>query len=282
MKLIHYLYNDSEEIGILDKLNIYYLGIKDIEELIKNYTIENLNNINKEVLELRSINDIKPLSFISKPKQDIICIGMNYRAHKEECRKEKIDNSKEFVSVYFSKRCNKINTTGDFIKLHSNITNEVDFEGELGVITYKQLKVDVTDDDIDDSILGYVIMNDVTARDLAKGHQQFYFGKSLDSFAIMSSILVTKDEFDLDNAYIETYLNDKLMQFDYVKNMIFNIHYIFKELASGITLEPLTILSTGTPAGSIMGLERKEFLKENDKVRVEINGIGFIENICKN
>jgi 2-keto-4-pentenoate hydratase/2-oxohepta-3-ene-1,7-dioic acid hydratase in catechol pathway len=206
---------------------------------------------------------------------------MNYYSHKEECISAGVDKKERTASVYFSKRATTIITSGDIIDRHSDITNECDYEGELGVILYKDI-YKPTKEEIYDSIFGYVIINDVSARDLQRLHQQYYFAKSLDTYTVMSEVLVTKDTFnDYPSLNIKTYINDELRQNDSTDNMIYSIEDMLLELSRGMTLKSGTILSTGTPSGVGMGMNPKAFLKENDKIRIEIENIGILENICK-
>ena len=281
MKLIHYLYKEKEEIGILLNDNdIISLDVSNFDSLISKYSLEDLNVIkgNKKTNIKRS--DIKALAFINKPKNDIICAGMNYKSHKEECVKEGVDTKDRIASVYFTKRSSIVITNGDLINRHSDITSECDYEGELGVILYKNI-YKATEKEVLDSIFGYVIINDVSARNLQRIHNQYYFAKSLDTYSVMSEVLVTKDEFEvLPELDIKTFVNNELRQNDNTKNMIYTISEMLMELSSGITLEKGTILSTGTPKGVGMGLNPKKFLNNGDIVRIEIDKIGVLENKC--
>ena len=221
MKLIHFIYNDIESIGILKDDKIKVIDVKNFDELVNKYTIDDLYKLDSSYVINRC--DIKALPFISESKYDCICAGMNYYSHKEECISNGVDKKERVASVYFSKRCSNIITSGDIIDRHSDITNECDYEGELGAILYKDIyKANM--EEIYDSIFGYVIINDVSARDLQRLHQQYYYAKSLDTYMVMSEVLVTKDEFDgYPNLNIKTYINDELRQNDNTSNMIYSI-----------------------------------------------------------
>lgn len=281
MKLIHYSYNDKEEIGILDNGYIKPLKVSDFDSLISSYSLDDLNALDKSITNKIKRSDVKPLAFINKPNADIICAGMNYKEHKDECVKEGVDTKDRVASVYFSKRASYIITSGDIINRHPDITRECDYEGELGVILYKDL-YNGDSNQIKDSIFGYVIMNDVSARDMQRYHKQYYFAKSLDTYTVMSEVLVTKDEFDdYPNLEIKTYVNNELRQHDYTSNMIYSIEDMLEELSFGITLKKGTILSTGTPSGVGMAMEPKKFLNSGDIIRIEIEDIGILENKCE-
>ena len=282
MKLIHFLYNKKEHIGILDDNdNIKLLDVSDFDSLINKYDLSDLKQLDNNIKTTIKRKDIIPLAFINKPKSDIICAGMNYYSHKDECIKEGVDNKERSASVYFSKRASNIITSGDIIDRHSDITNECDYEGELGVILYKDL-YKASKEEIYNSIFGYVIINDVSARDLQRQHIQYYYAKSLDTYTVMSELLVTKDTFTTyPNLNIKTYINNELRQNDNTSNMIYSIEDMLYELSRGITLAKGTILSTGTPSGVGMGMNPKCYLNKDDVIRIEIEDIGVLENKCK-
>ncbi|MCR5786475.1 MAG: fumarylacetoacetate hydrolase family protein [Acholeplasmatales bacterium] len=272
MKFIHYTVDNSEHVGVLKDNVIYRTQHKNIEELF-NIDISSLD------LEIES-GKIKELPIIEHPNQDILCLGMNYTEHKKECENAGFDNDKRVASVYFSKRCSKAITTKDVINLHYDITSFVDYEGELGIILKKDLYRPTSIEEIKDAIFGYIVVNDVSARDLQSEHKQFYFGKSLDTFTVLSSTLVTKDEFSFPiEVNLRTYVNDELRQNNNTRNMIFDTEYFLKELTKGITLKAGTIIATGTPSG--IGKALNMPLKDNDIVRIEIDGVGKLENVCK-
>ena len=280
MKLIHFLYKDKEEMGILIGDNIISLDVPYFDMLIEKYTLEGLKELSKSKCNTIKRSDIKPLAFINHPKNDILCIGMNYMSHKDECLREGVDTEHRVAAAYFSKRASDVITNGDNIIRHSDITSECDYEGELGVITYKKL-YKASPKEAFDSIFGYVIINDVSARDLQRKHTQYYFAKSLDTYSVMSEVLVTKDEFDsLPELDIKTYVNNELRQNDNTRNMIHSITDMLVEISSGITLYPGTILATGTPKGVGMSFEPKKLLNYGDIVRIEIENIGTLENKC--
>ena len=272
MKFIHYLENGNRHIGLIKDKKIYRTIYKELSELFD----KDLSKLDLVIEE----NEIKELPIIEYPRQDILCLGMNYYAHKNECLAAGFDHDKGAKTVYFSKRCNKAITNKDYIDLHLDLTKEPDYEGELGVILSKDASNLKSDKDVLDKIFGYTIINDVSARDLQKEHQQFHFGKSLDTFTSISSVVVTKDEFEsFPQLDIKTYVNDDLRQDDNTRNMIFSIPHFMKELTKGMTLLSGTIIATGTPSG--IGKASSRFLKDGDVVRIEIEKIGILENKCR-
>jgi len=272
MLFIHYSVDNEEHIGIFKDHKIYRTKYKNIFELFNNDMVA--ESLYEET------RDIKEEPIIKYPSQDILCLGMNYREHKNECLDAGLDTEKKETSVYFSKRCSEAITSGDYIDLHKGLTKFVDYEGELGIILKKDLCGKVTNSEIKDAIFGYCVINDVSARDLQKNHQQFYFGKSLDTFTVISSTVLTQDEFKtFPHLNIKTYVNEELRQSDNTRNMIFDIPHFIKELAKGMTLKAGTIIATGTPSG--VGKALGKPLKTGDIVSVEIDYIGRLINVCK-
>ncbi len=273
MKFISYSIDKINHIGVIIDNKIYKTKYSSIYELF------DIDSSKIEILDEEN-SSIKEEPVIKYPMQDILCIGMNYYEHKEECINAGLDSSKKPVSVYFSKRCNEAITNKDLIDLHQDLTSFPDYEGELGVVIKKDIKNLKTEKEIKDSIFGYIIVNDISARDLQKCHQQFYFGKSLDTFTVISSVLVTAEEFEsFPKLDLKTYVNGSLRQNNNTGNMIFSIPYLIKEFSSGCTLKKGTIISTGTPSG--IGKSINKPLKKGDIIRVEIEKIGYIENRCK-
>jgi 2-keto-4-pentenoate hydratase/2-oxohepta-3-ene-1,7-dioic acid hydratase in catechol pathway len=131
-----------------------------------------------------------------------------------------------------------------------------------------------------DYVAGYMVMNDVTARDLQRNHQQWYKGKGLDTFAPMGPHLVTRDEIsDPGNLKIASYLNGRKMQDSNTRNMIFGIPSIISSLSADMTLEVGDIVATGTPSGIGHARNPPVYLKPNDVVEVTVEQIGAIRNV---
>jgi 2-keto-4-pentenoate hydratase/2-oxohepta-3-ene-1,7-dioic acid hydratase in catechol pathway len=165
--------------------------------------------------------------------------------------------------------------------MHEDICDSLDYETELGVVIGRQAK-DVKASDALDYIFGYTIVNDVSARNLQTKHKQWYFGKSLDGFTPMGPCIVSKDEFDgIPELDIKTFVNGELRQSSNTANLITGIPEIIEILSAGMTLEPGTVIATGTPSGVAMGMDPPDFLQDGDEVVCEIEGIGRLVNICK-
>ncbi|MDB5916650.1 MAG: mhpD, partial [Massilia sp.] len=129
-----------------------------------------------------------------------------------------------------------------------------------------------------DHVFGYMIANDFTARDLQKLHRQWFLGKSLDGFCPSGPYLVSADEVDLDTMTVKCWINGELRQNAPVSQLIFDIPTIIETISAGITLQPGDMIATGTPAGVGIGFNPPRFLKSGDHMRIEITGLGILEN----
>ncbi|MBQ9568249.1 MAG: fumarylacetoacetate hydrolase family protein [Lachnospiraceae bacterium] len=235
-----------------------------------------------EAVDLES-PDVTLLSPIPHPRQDVICLGINYSEHAKEAESfDKEAFSKDRPDpIFFSKRVSYSQGTGDVIPMHEDICDSLDYEAELGVVIGRQASK-VRAEDALDYIFGYTVINDVSARNLQTRHKQWYFGKSLDGFTPMGPCIVSKDEFDgIPALPIKTYVNGELRQSSNTANLITGIPEIIEILSSGMTLEPGTVIATGTPSGVAMGMDPPSFLRDGDEVVCEIEGIGRLVNICR-
>ena len=227
--------------------------------------------------------DVTLLSPSPHPRQDVICLGINYSEHAKEAESfDKEAFSKDRPDpIFFSKRVSYSQGTGDVIPMHEDICDSLDYEAELGVVIGRQASK-VRAEDALDYIFGYTVINDVSARNLQTRHKQWYFGKSLDGFTPMGPCIVSKDEFDgIPALPIKTYVNGELRQSSNTANLITGIPEIIEILSAGMTLEPGTVIATGTPSGVAMGMDPPSFLKDGDEVVCEIEGIGRLVNICR-
>jgi 2-keto-4-pentenoate hydratase/2-oxohepta-3-ene-1,7-dioic acid hydratase in catechol pathway len=294
MKFITFKYDNKEQVGILSKneQNIYPLKTLGVNYNTMNDLIENITNdelaklqteIEKEPSKILSINDISKMAPIPNPKQDIICLGINYMAHAVESaryKKEAFGGDRPYA-VYFSKRVTAATGDGDYIPSYPELVDSLDYEVELAVIIGKDAK-NVTKEDTFDYVFGYTIMNDVSARNLQTRHKQWYFGKSLDGFTPMGPCIVTKDEFSTPPVLkICSKVNGELRQNSTTDLMITSIEDAIHELSQGMTLKAGTIIAMGTPAGVGMGFQPPRFLTAGDVVECEIEGIGHLKNTVK-
>lgn len=292
MKILSYSYKENVGVGILKENALEVVPVKEfgfnslnMNDFIDELTDGDLSKINeaKDGKDGISVDDIKIVAPIQKPKNDVICLGVNYFDHAEESVKFHNDSfyTEKTVPIYFSKRVFRAVGDNEPIDGHFDIVKELDYEVELGVIIGKTAK-NIDKKDVEDYILGYTIINDMSARDLQLAHTQWYFGKSLDDFTSIGKYIVTKDEFKYPiETGIRCYVNDELRQNSNTSMMITKIDEAIVELSRGMTLEKGSIIAMGTPAGVGIGFNPPKYLKKGDIVRCEIDGIGTLTNEIK-
>lgn len=218
-----------------------------------------------------SFSDIEWLAPISRTPKNIICVGKNYADHAKE-----MGADAPVEMVVFTKTPNTIAGDEETVSVHSDLTQEYDYEGELAVVIGKAGKK-IPKQMAYDYVFGYTIANDLTARDLQNKHQQYFLGKSLEGSCPMGPYLVTKDEIpQAQNLSIVTKVNDELRQNGNTENMIRRVDDLISEVSKYIALEPGDVLLTGTPAGVGKGFNPPKFLKAGDTVKVSIESIGTL------
>jgi 2-keto-4-pentenoate hydratase/2-oxohepta-3-ene-1,7-dioic acid hydratase in catechol pathway len=157
------------------------------------------------------------------------------------------------------------------------VSTAIDYEAELAVIIGVGGR-GISKARAMDHVWGYTIVNDVTARDLQGRYSQWLIGKSQDTFCPMGPWAVTADEVDLSTAAVRCFVNGEKRQDQPVRDLIFDIPTLIEVLSAGITLNAGDIIATGTPVGVGIGFDPPRYLVGGDVVRVEIDGIGAIEN----
>ena len=284
MKLVTYLYQDKESVGVLtaDEAAVRPLPFADMNTLIEAPREQLLSAVEaaESSLPLSAVTLLAP---IPRPRQDVICLGINYKAHAEEAERYSSEAFKKErpIPIYFSKRVSEAVGPEGFIESHPGLVQRLDYESELAVIIGKTAK-NVKAADAADYIFGYTVLNDVSARLLQTTHKQWYFGKSLDGFTPIGPCITTADEIAFPPALTQTTLvNGELRQNSNTSLLLNSIAEIIEELSSGMTLLPGTIIATGTPAGVGMGFDPPKFLKPGDVVECSIEGIGTLRNTVR-
>jgi 2-keto-4-pentenoate hydratase/2-oxohepta-3-ene-1,7-dioic acid hydratase in catechol pathway len=281
MKLARFTLDGKTSIGI-----VVSGGVVELSKLLTTppRTIKELIG-DKELLErlsvqIRSANGAIPLSRVHleapiPDPQKYLAIGMNYRDHAEEARKAGITVPK--VQVWFNKQVSSI--TGPFSPIHlPPVTEKLDYEAELGVVIGKRCR-HVSSADAKQVIGGYFIANDVTARDWQQASPTWTLGKSFDTHGPTGPWVVTADEItDPHKLDMRLYVNGELRQNANTSLMIHNIYEQIAHLTTVMTLEPGDLIATGTCSGIAAARVPPVFLKIGDVIRVEIDGIGHIEN----
>ncbi|MBT3171603.1 MAG: fumarylacetoacetate hydrolase family protein, partial [Rhodospirillaceae bacterium] len=179
--------------------------------------------------------------------------------------------------IIFTKAPTTVIAPGDDVPLHAEQSTQMDYEAELAVIIGTGGR-GISKAAAFDHVFGYTIANDVTARDLQLKHRQWFIGKSLDGTCPMGPYIATADEIDAENLTIQCWVNGELRQDANSRDLIFDIPTLIETLSAGITLEPGDIISTGTPAGVGIGFDPPRFLAPGDVVKIEIEGLGILEN----
>lgn len=219
---------------------------------------------------------------VPAPRRNIFCVGKNYYEHAHEFARSGFDSSAGQGAVpkhpiIFSKVPETVIANRAEVVIDRKVSSAIDYEAELAVIIGKKGR-GISKESALDHIWGYTIVNDVTARDLQGRYSQWLIGKSQDTFCPMGPWAVTRNAFDLANAGIRSYVNGELRQDSRTSLLIFDIPTIIATLSEGLTLYPGDIIATGTPAGVGIGFDPPKYLKDGDVVRIEVDGIGTLEN----
>ncbi len=248
MKIVHFSFKEFNNLyGILD----------EEKELV---SVISKDSFKGDAISLNEIN-ILPVSIPTK----IIAVGLNYIDHANEMDKEIPDEP-----LLFMKPNSAVIGHNEVIVL-PEISKRVDYEGELAIVIGKKCK-NVSEEEVEDYVLGYTCFNDVTARDLQAKDGQYTRSKSFDTFAPVGPWM--ENSLDVDNLEIETRLNGRVVQKSNTSNMKFKPKFLVSYISKIMTLFPGDIIATGTPAG--VGP-----LQHGDIVEVSIEGIGTLKNSVK-
>jgi 2-keto-4-pentenoate hydratase/2-oxohepta-3-ene-1,7-dioic acid hydratase in catechol pathway len=225
---------------------------------------------------------------IPVPRRNIFCSGVNYRAHAREWAASGLDASPPRANqgadqevpdhpVIFSKVPECVVGPGVPIRIPARLSDAIDYEAELAVIIGRGGSR-IRAARAMEHVWGYTIVNDVTARDWQGRHKQWLMGKSFDTFCPMGPCAVDANALDGQNTTVRCWVNGELRQEASTRDLIFDIPTLIETISAGITLYPGDIIATGTPAGVGIGFSPPKYLKSGDKVRIEIDGIGVLEN----
>ncbi len=229
-----------------------------------------------------------------RPHRNLMCIGKNYSDHIAEinrinARKETAQSSGAGVvipvetikvPVIFTKVPQTLVPHGGPVESHAGTTRWLDYEVELAVIIGKKCR-DVSEDDAMQAVFGYTIANDVTARDVQKRHLQWFKGKSLDTTCPLGPSIIhanSHPHIDPHNLKLKTWINGELRQDSNTSNLIFKIPRLISDLSKGFTLLPGDVILTGTPDGVGYAMDPPQILQPGDKMVLEIEHLGKLEN----
>jgi 2-keto-4-pentenoate hydratase/2-oxohepta-3-ene-1,7-dioic acid hydratase in catechol pathway len=219
---------------------------------------------------------------VPRPIKNVFCLGRNYVAHAEEAARARGQEVKiPTVPVIFTKASTSVAGPFDDIPVERTVTQQVDWEVELGAIIGTTGR-NISRGDALRHVFGYTVINDLSARDLQQQHMQWFKGKSLDGFCPMGPLIVTADEFgDPQSKRLQLRVNGTVKQDASTAKMIFPVDVIIEWLSKGLTLEAGDIIATGTPEGVGMGRTPQEFLADGDVVEAEVEGIGTLRNTVR-
>ena len=255
-----------------DMINFIKLGSTGLD--IANDVIENQKNIH-------AIDDVILKAPIDKPNK-ILAVGLNYKKHIDEAKELKDHHSNDVqLQDQFPNIFNKQNSSVNdpFGDVHRpNASDWLDYEGELGFIIGKECR-HVSYENAKNCIYGYTVVNDFSIRDwqFRGPPHTMTMGKSWDTHCPFGPYIVTSDEIDdPHNLVLKTFVNDEERQNTNTNLMIYDCYTLIEYLTTAFTLEPGDLIPTGTPEGS--AVTTQNWLKPGDKVKVEIEGLGYIEN----
>jgi 2-keto-4-pentenoate hydratase/2-oxohepta-3-ene-1,7-dioic acid hydratase in catechol pathway len=229
-----------------------------------------------ERIPLAGARLVAPLS----ARRNVMCVGWNYLPHFEERSRVHGERPLPDVPAFFTKTTTAVIGPFDPVPSHAELTPELDFEVEMGVVIGEQV-ADLREEDALAAVAGYLVANDVSARDLQKAHGgQWYKGKSLDGTCPIGPWIVSADEIPDPQALdISCRLNGEVMQSSNTRHMIFPIARLLAELSKGLTLLPGDIVLTGTPEGVGFSRVPPVFLRAGDVLESTVEGIGTLRNV---
>jgi 2-keto-4-pentenoate hydratase/2-oxohepta-3-ene-1,7-dioic acid hydratase in catechol pathway len=281
MKIVRLRDNGKETFGFIkdDKIATkeeitYQTGIPlplNIKEFLFDGWYEEVMKKQSEISYNHNISNYEILAPIPNPSK-IICLAFNYKDH----AKEQDLTTPEDPAIVIKPRTTLCGTESDIIC--PDFVTELDYEIELAFIIGKTSK-NITEEDAMKSVFGYMIFNDVTARDIQMKDKQFTRGKSFDTFAPCGPWITTAEE--IENPHdlkLVTKVNGETRQDASTSYMSIKIPTIISKLSKVMTLEKGDIISTGTPSGVILKNPNLEYLKNGDVIEMEIDGLGKLKN----
>lgn len=287
MRLATYLHNGTRQMGVVSGDGESVTPFEAGPEFAQHGVLALIQRLAKDesmpplAATPVAISAVKLEAPLPLPLRNIWCVGRNYQAHAKELSASVFkdnDSNTQAWPIVFTKVPECVVGPHDEVQLPgATISDQIDYEAELAVVIGKGGK-NITRANALDHVFGYTIVNDVTARDVQMRHQQWDMGKSFDTFCPMGPWIVTADELDGTKTRVRCWVNGELRQDGPTDNMIFDIPTLIETISRGITLYPGDVIATGTPAGVGMGLTPPRYIRTGDIIRVEVDGIGAIEN----
>lgn len=294
MRLASFSYRKIESYGILEKGTITDLPLLarrlkqpfpiTLEALIQLEGIRareatGLDHLLQKAAKAEIRKASLPLSKVElhapiKAPPKIVCVGLNYKDHAAEQGVEPPDEP----VIFMKPRTAVIGPDESIVK--PSFVKQLDYEAELAIVVGRRAK-NVSVDDARTYIFGYMVLNDISARDIQFKDKQWTRGKSFDTFAPTGPCITLAEQIgDPTNMRVRTWVNEELRQNSTTGNMVFNVFQIVCSLSRVMTLEPCDVIATGTPAGVGFAMKPEpRFLQDSDVVEIEVEGIGILRNI---
>ena len=286
MRFATYRRNGQREVGLVsaDGSTVTRLALdaaqaqRGVLAIIEEITsVGHLPRQHGDKLPLASVTLEAPLPV---PRRNLFCVGRNYYAHAVELSASVFKSATADTQswpIVFTKVPESVVGPHADVELPLSLSAQIDYEAELAVVIGKGGR-NIARADAMAHVFGYTIVNDVTARDVQMRHQQWDLGKSFDTFCPMGPWIVSADEFDGTNARLRCWVNTELRQEGHTSSLIFDIPTLIETCSRGITLYPGDVIATGTPSGVGMGMNPPRYLMPGDVVRIEVDGLGCLEN----
>ena len=287
MKIVAYRLKGRSGVGLVSA-DLQQVQPFDLPEALSNLGAQALIEMQARgdtlpaLLPAIALSEVQIIAPLPKPRRNIFCVGKNYFAHAKEFAGSGFDSGAKSGGdipadpIIFTKVPESVVGPGAAIEMPA-VSTAIDYEAELAVIIGRGGK-GIAAKDAMAHVWGYTIVNDITARDWQNRHQQWHMGKSFDTFCPMGPWLVSADELDGTKTTVRCYVNGEERQNASTTDLIFDIPKLIETLSAGITLYPGDVIATGTPVGVGIGFKPPKYLQAGDVVRVEIDGIGSLEN----
>ncbi|MDF2512776.1 MAG: Fumarylacetoacetate hydrolase family protein [Herbinix sp.] len=285
MKLLHFKKSNTAFWGIYDDAKALILTnmeetskLQTFQDVISYFDDEDMKSRLTDAVKREEVKLLPPVL----PTKNILCIGKNYADHIKEFNgtDEDIARIRE-TPIFFTKALSSLITDGDTIMSHTEVTAAIDYEAELAVIIGKK-GINISKEEAYEYIYGYSVLNDVSARDLQKNHQQWFKGKSLDTFCPIGPWVVTKDEVpEPQNLKVQSIIDGEVRQSANTNLMIHPINELVEWLSKGMTLNPGDVIATGTPSGVGMAFKPQRLLKSGSTVEIVVEGVGRLKNVVE-
>lgn len=283
MRFVTFLLEEKERVGVMNEDCSMVIDLSPIASSTLLQCIKQGEAFIKEVEAflqnkngaMFSLDEVTLLAPIPRPQKNIFCVGKNYALHAIEMGSE--DDIPKYPLI-FSKAPTTVIGPNMEVDSHQDVTNELDYEGEIALIIGKDGK-NIKKEEAFDYIFGYTLLNDITARDLQRAHQQYLLGKSLDTTCPLGPWITYKSLVNRPHdLQLETRVNGELRQSANTSQFIFDIPTIIETLSKGMTLEAGDIIATGTPAGVGSGFQPPKHLKPGDEIEITVKELGVLRN----